>query len=268
MNTPRSSATFSSQSSLGGALATFPLRKGRRWAALVAALIFLAAAAGVQIYGLYLACQGWKRYGAAVVGAAISWPLAIAAGLFLLSLACAAIAYANRAKAILLHQNGFAYRDRRGLHPWRWREVAALRSAITRHEVFGIHAGTMHAYTVENRSGEQITLDDSFSRVEELGRSIEENTFPLLFEQAAQQYDSGRNSSFGPVTVSKAGIQVGRKSYAWGEVQRVSIRRGVLRIAQKGGGPFSGAKIALASIPNLRVLVNIIRQVVKIETEN
>jgi len=265
MNTPQSPEAFSSLSSLGGLIETFLLRKGRRWAWLVAALILLTASAGVKIYGITLAYLGWKRYGAAVVGESLFWPLVVAAGLFLSSLIFAGVAYANWIKAIVLYQSGFAYKDRRGLHPWRWRDVAALRIMVTRHDIFGIHTGTTHAYTLENRSGNRLALNDGFSRVEELARVIEENTFSLLFEQAAQQYNFGRNLTFGPVMVNKAGIQVGRKSYDWGDVQQVSIQQGILTVLKKGGGWFSGASAAASNIPNLRVLLNVIDRLARIQ---
>jgi hypothetical protein len=265
MNTPQPPEAFSSLSSLGGLIETFPLRKGRRWAWLVAALILLTASAGVKIYGITLAYLGWKRYGAAVVGESLFWPLVAAAGLFLSSLIFAGIAYANWVKAIMLYQNGFAYKDRHGLHPWRWRDVAALRMAVTRHDVFGIHTGTSHAYTVENCSGGRLVLNDAFSRVEALAQAIEENTFPILFEQASQQYNAGGNLTFGPVMVNQAAIQIGKKSYAWGEVQQVSIQQGILKVSKKGGGWFSGASAAASNIPNLRVLLNVIDRLARIQ---
>lgn len=265
MNTPQPPEAFSSLSSLGGLIETFPLRKGRRWTWLIAALILLTASASVKIYGITLAYLGWKRYGAAVVGESLFWPLVIAAGLFLSSLIFAGVAYANWTKAIVLYQNGFTYKDRRGLHPWRWRDVAALRMAVTRHDVLGIHTGTTHAYTLENRNGNRLALNDGFSRMEELARVIEENTFSLLFEQAAQQYNFGRNLTFGPVMVNKAGIQVGRKSYGWGEVQQVSIQQGILKVSKKGGGWFNGASAAASNIPNLRVLLDVIDRLAGIQ---
>jgi len=265
MNIPQLPETSSSQSSLGGLKETFPLRKGRRWAWLAAALVFLGSSAGVAAYGLYLANIGWKRYGAAVVTESLFWPVIATAGLFLLSLIFAGAAYANWVKAIMLYQNGFAYKDRRGLHPWRWRDVASLRMAVTRHDIFGIHTGTTHAYTVENRSGNRLVLNDGFSRVEELARVIEENIFPLLFEQATQQFNFEKNLNFGPIMVNKAGIQINRKSFGWGEVQQVSVHQGILKISEKRGGWFSGASAATAAIPNLRVLLSIVSQVVKVK---
>jgi energy-coupling factor transporter transmembrane protein EcfT len=265
MNAPQLPEAFSSLSSLGGVVEFFPLRKGKRWASLILALILLIGSTGVLVYGIYVAYLGWGRYGAAVVGEALFWPLVVTAGLFLLSLLFAWIAYANWAKAIALYQNGFAYKDRCGLRIWRWKDVAALRMAVTRHDVFGIYTGTTHVYSVENRNGNQLVLNDGFNRVEELARAIEEKTFPSLFEQASQQYNAGRNLTFGPVMVNQAAIQIGKKSYAWDEVQQVTVQRGYLHIARKEGGLFSGAKTALAGILNLRVLLSLISQVVRVK---
>ncbi|MDP3184385.1 MAG: hypothetical protein Q8M58_03835, partial [Anaerolineales bacterium] len=86
-------------SGLGEALEIFPLRKLHRWAALILAVISLAGSIGVLVYGMYLADISWQRYGAAVVGETLFWPLVFAAGLFLLSIVFAWITYANWGKA-------------------------------------------------------------------------------------------------------------------------------------------------------------------------
>ena len=67
---------------------------------------------------------------------------------------------------------------------------------------------------------------------------------------------------FGPVTISQAGMQIGKKAYAWAEVQQVSIQRGILKVYQKEADWFSGTSVAVSVIPNLNVLLNIIHQVV------
>jgi hypothetical protein len=68
--------------------------------------------------------------------------------------------------------------------------------------------------------------------------------------------------TFGPVAISKSGIVIGRKTYPWSEVQQVSIHQGYVKVSKKGGGWFSGASAAASTIPNLRVLLSIINQVV------
>ena len=130
-----------------------------------------------------------------------------------------------------------------------------------------MQTSTIHIYTVGNRNGKRLVVNDSFSRVEELAQAIEENTFPSLFEQADQGYNACGSLTFGPVMVNKSGIHFGKKHYAWDEVQQISIQEGVLKVSKKGGGLFSGRRVAVAAIPNLRVLLNIITQVVGIQTE-
>jgi hypothetical protein len=71
---------------------------------------------------------------------------------------------------------------------------------------------------------------------------------------------------FGPVAVSKAGIQIGKKTSPWMDVKQVSVQRGILKVAKKDGGRFSGASAAAASIPNLGVLLAIIHQTVDAKT--
>jgi hypothetical protein len=102
--------------------------------------------------------------------------------------------------------------------------------------------------------------------VEELAIIIQAAILPGLYEQAAQQYNAGQRLVFGPVTIDKAGIQIGKKTYAWTEVQQVSIQRGILKVSKTEGGWFSGASASVSVIPNLNVLVNIIHQVVGLKT--
>jgi hypothetical protein len=71
---------------------------------------------------------------------------------------------------------------------------------------------------------------------------------------------------FGPVAVSKAGIRIGKKTYPWMDVKQVSVQRGILKVAKKDSGWFSGASAAASVIPNLSVLLNIIYQVVGLKT--
>jgi hypothetical protein len=102
--------------------------------------------------------------------------------------------------------------------------------------------------------------------VEELAITIQDAITPILFNQAAQQYNAGQLLAFGPVTIGKDGIRIGKKTYPWVEVQQVSVQQGILKVSQKEGGWFSGARVSAAVIPNLNVLLNIIHQVVGLKT--
>jgi exonuclease I len=137
-----------------------------------------------------------------------------------------------------------------------------MRSAITRHYTNGIYTGTTHVYTLFNRQNQRLVLSDSFGKVEELAKLIDESIFPRLYKLAADQYNAGQAIISGPVEISKAGITISRKTYPWSDVKEVSIHRGILKVSRKEGGWFSGASASASSIPNLGVLLTIIHQVV------
>ena len=132
-------------------------------------------------------------------------------------------------------------RDRHGLQPWRWEEIVALTSAVTRHYTNGIYTGTTHVYTLYNKKNNRLVLNDAMGKVEELAKAIEEGSFPFFYERLALQYDSGQPVIFGPVAISKNGIQVGKKVFPWTEVKDVSLNQGFLKVSKKEGGWFSGA---------------------------
>jgi hypothetical protein len=50
-------------------------------------------------------------------------------------------------------------------------------------------------------------------------------------------------------------------------VKEVSIHQGILKVSRKDGGWFSGASAAASVIPNLRVLLAIIQQLVGLKAD-
>ena len=267
MDMSRLPKVFSSVIGLGGAVGFYPTRRSNRWTKLILALVFLAATGGVLLYAAYVAYMQWLRYGPAVIGQYLTWPALIAFGLFLLGAILAWSACVNWNKAGVVYQNGFAYNDHRGLQVWRWQEVASTRAAVARRYINGIYIGTTRVYTLEQVNGARLVLNDAIARVEELVGVIEQRTFPLLYERAAQGYNAGQVLVFGPVTLSKAGIQIGKKNYPWDEVERVSIRQGFFQISRKDGGWFSNINIAISAVPNLRVMLSIVDQVVGVKVQ-
>lgn len=265
MNEPNIPAEFTGVLGMGAPRAYHPVRKVTRIGNLGLLLLLLAGAAGVFLFGVYDAYQAYQRHGPAMIADRLTGPAIFALVLALLGLWAGWGLYANWKKGAAVYENGFAYRDRKGLRFWRWGEVASMRSAITRHYTNGIYTGTTHVYTLHNRQGEKLVLADQLNKVEDLAKAVEEGIFPLLYEQAARQYNNGETLAAGPVLVNRGGIQIGKKNYPWTEVEQISIHQGFLKVSKKGGGWFSGASASVSAIPNLRVLLSIINQVVGVK---
>jgi hypothetical protein len=203
-----------------------------------------------------------RQHGPAMIDDKLPIPLAISIIMFALGLLAGWRAYANWNKGVATYERGFAYKDRKGLQTWRWEEVVSMTSAITRHYTHGIYTSTTHRYTLYNSQKQRLVLSDSVSKVEELAKDIDQNIFPLLYGPASDQYNAGQTIAFGPVAINNGGITIGKKTYPWTDVKEVTVHHGILKVSRKEGGWFSNARAPVSVIPNLRVLLAIIQQVV------
>jgi hypothetical protein len=262
MNELQIPEVFNSVTGVGAPRVYFPVKKWNRWGNLIICLVLLAAAALVLLYGIYVTYLAYQQNGPVMIDDKLPVPLGITLVLAVFGGLAGWGAYASWRKGALVCERGFAYNDRRGLQVWNWEDVVSMRAAITRHYTNGIYTGTTHVYTLFNRQNQRLVFGDSIGKVEELVKLIDESIFPRLYEQAAGQYNAGQTIVLGPVAISKEGITISRKTYPWSDVKEVSIHHGILKVSRKDGGWFSGASASASTIPNLRILLTIIHQLV------
>jgi hypothetical protein len=251
---------------LGAPRRYFPVKRMQRAGNLVFFFILLGGAILVFLYGLYIAYIAYQKHGLAMIDDTLTAPGIIAFILLLLGLAAGWSAYTNWNKGVTVYERGFAIRDRRGVRTWRWEDIISLTASVTRHYTNGIYTGTTHIYSLYDRQDQRLVLSDIYVKVEELAKAIQDSIFPILYERIAQQYNAGERLVFGPVVISKDGIQIGKKAYPWADVRQVAVQKGILKVSKKDGGWFSGASVLASAIPNLNVLLNLIYQVVGLKT--
>ncbi len=187
--------------------------------------------------------------------------------LFLLGLGSGWSAYSNWNKGVGVYERGFALRDRKGFQVWHWTDIQSIQTQVTRHYYNGIYTGTTHVYTLLNNQNVKLKINDVFQKVEELAEAIEQNIYVRLHNAAIDAYNGGGRLTFGPIGVDKAGLHIGKKDFAWNNIKQVSLGRGFLQVSPQGGGLFKSASIQASAIPNLRVLLSIIDQVVGVKTQ-
>lgn len=266
MNTPQLPEAFQAVFGLGGVKTFYPIKGTHKIGNVIFGLIFLAMGGALFVYAIYEAWVTYQTMGPALVWNNFWAPALIGSILGSLSLIGFWGAYNNWNKAIVLYENGIAYNDRKGLRAWRWDEIASITSTITKHYTNGIYTGTTHNYTLIHNQGEKINFNDGFGKVEDLANAIREQIFPLLYKKAADAYNSGQTVVFGQLSISRdGGLQMGKKTYPWAEIKQVSIEQGYIKVAQKGGGWFSGAAVMAGATPNLDVALSLINQLVGIK---
>ncbi|MEW5827659.1 MAG: DUF6585 family protein [Chloroflexota bacterium] len=254
---------FNAVFGMGAPRAFFEVKKLTRWGEAIAALVLLGGAALALVWGVYSAFTGMQQYGQVVFWERLTPALiisVISGGLGLLAVWSAVV---NWRKAVAFYENGLAYRDRTGIHSWRWDQAAQVFSAVTRHYTNGIYTGTTHLYTLNLADGARLKFDNKFDKIEALGHLLQELSFKPLYQKAADAYNAGQVVTFGPVAISKqGGLALGKKTYPWNEIAQVSVQKGYLQVSKKGGGWFSGANTLVSVIPNLNVALAIIDQIV------
>lgn len=258
---------FSGVFGIGAPQVVFQPKAAGKWISFVSGLLLLGGSVLGFLVGAYITYSNYTKFGPASLQQQLQnilLPTVIGAGIFFLSgLVTLWNVYTNWRRAVVVYQEGFAYSDHKGIRTLRWDQIAGMTSAVTKHYTNGIYTGTTHTYTVWNKNGVRFVLNDKLPKVEELSNHIRQGTFPFLYKAAGESYEAGQRVQFGPVSISKTeGITVQKKSYKWEEVGQVKVEQGYLKVEKKGGGWFSGASTAIASIPNYEVLLSIINQVV------
>jgi len=268
VNTAQIPKAFASVGSdLGAPRRYFPIKKLYRAGSLVTFFCLLGCSALVFLNGLSITYQAYQKHGPAMIEDSLTAPGMVALILFLAGLAAGWWAYTNWSKGVVVYERGLALHDRKGLRLWRWEQILSMTAAITHPFMGGTATGRLHAYHLVNRQNQRLVFNDLTYQVEELAKLVQTAIFPNLFDEAARQYNAGKELFFGPVSIDKGGIQIGDKTYAWGEVQAVSIQRGVLKVSKKEAPRFSGASAPASGIPNLNVLLEIIHQVAGLKTD-
>jgi hypothetical protein len=262
VNNPQIPAPFLKVIGLGVRSTFFPVKRWNRWGNLALLLLLFIGVVLVLLFGFYITFQTYQQHGPAMIDDTLTIPLLIVGVLSMLGLLAGWSAYSNWNKGVAVYEHGFAFNDWKGLRVWRWEDVLSIRSAITRQYINGIYTGTTHHYTISGGQKRQLILSDSLWKVEELAKIIDERIFPNLYVRSADQFNAGQEVVFGPVAISKTGIAIGRKTYPWTEVREVSIHHGIIKVSKKEGGWFSGARATTSAIPNSRVLLTLIEQVV------
>lgn len=260
---------FEHVAGLGRLLDVYPLRHRFivRWGYVFAGLVGLLGGATVLIFALAEAYRRYFQFGPAAVPPNLWIYLAAGSGLILAGLYFELNAYLNWPKAIALFEGGFTILDRSGFHSWRWEEITSVYTSVSRGIYGNTVRGARHRYTLVDRSGKQIVLDDTWKRVDALAAYVRERVTPQLYRRTADAFNRGETLRFGPLLMSKeGGIQFGKKACHWKDIQGVAVKDGflVMTYGEEGMG-HKRKRIPVSTVPNLDVLVSLLHHLVSVK---
>jgi len=144
-----------------------------------------------------------------------------------------------------------------------WDDITLVYQAITDHYRNGIKTNTTHVYTIFRTDKTKIVFNDSIKKVENLGTTIQKETTARLMPGYAKAYNAGNPVKFGKLTLSKSGINNGKETIPWDQVDAVNINRGQISV-RKQGKWLGWAGQSAAATPNLFVFLSLVDQIVGI----
>jgi hypothetical protein len=157
--------------------------------------------------------------------------------------------------ALVLYQDGFAFQKGKELQTWRWDEVEVIQSNSRRVGSVGSRY-TEHEYTLTQRSGDKVILDNRIKKVEGAAEAIKHQVFANLLPPLTQTYSSGQGLTFGPVTIHKHnGLQLDGKLHAWESIQNIEVDHGRFKLTLRDG---KRNEARVSAIPNIELLAQLI----------
>jgi hypothetical protein len=240
---------------------------GRRWAGLTLSTRGKWVGIGLVFIGMIVGLIGLvAAYGDSVRRARVrtGWPIAVVGGgCFVVGVV---ISGRRRFQEIAAFEHGMIYRDGGRTYTVYWAEVTAVTEV--RIDTIMVHneydrpdqqVGRTHTLRIQTKDGgdhrfDLGVVDDS----EQFAGQVHSGTLPHLVPRAAKKIDAGHPVPFGPFLLTADGLSYGRHALSWAEMSGVSLDNGTVIVTRRGDRS-AWAQVACAEVPNVNVLLNLIR---------
>lgn len=201
--------------------------------------------------GLYFALHDYAQSGISDAGQ----PWFVGTGLLLLPFALLAFrAFRAAGQAVAVHKNGLHLIRLRGPSlKVRWTDIHAVHTSGTRYQLAGKPVSDRYRLVIATADGRTIEIPDHIQDLDELSATIRSRIDPIIRPDLISRLESGEPVGFGPVTLDRSGLRVGRRAWAWQNLDRLEIAGGSLVIESTNG------RIALpvAEVPNTALLLEL-----------
>jgi len=166
---------------------------------------------------------------------------------------------------VIVHEGGLLQVRRTGERIIPWDDIQCVWEQITEHYTNGIYTGTSYVYTLRLYDGTRLKYTNSgLNNVQKLGETILHETSQVLYPRALKTYNKGKTVDFGKLGISEDGLSYGSSLLAWDEIEAVRIKQGYIHVRKRDKW-LNWCNIPFSSIPNPRVFISLVNQIVGID---
>jgi hypothetical protein len=191
-------------------------------------------------------------------------PVLLAGGITLFVLGVLAIVQQSKSK-VVMRTDGIERWGLRGkLWALRWAEMVELRYRAVKMRVYGvIPAGTKIYVTLTDPAGKKHRIPGNVKSIDVLAERVADQQTAARMAEASAQLDRGEEVRFGKAMlldrekISARKLFGGYKSCPLGEIEKVSVESGVLKIRQRGK-MLAFASAQVGGVPNVFLLLRLL----------
>jgi hypothetical protein len=146
-----------------------------------------------------------------------------------------------------------------------WKRISGVALSVTQEVFLRSHGHSRLRAVIYPVQGRPIHLDESLQNLPELISRLKASLYPRLLPDLKASFQAGKWLHFGPLAVRVDALRLPQGKFAWETVEGLQVKGGYLAVSWKEGqGSARKVHIPISKIPNLELLLQIIREGVKV----
>lgn len=146
-----------------------------------------------------------------------------------------------------------------------WKQISGVALSATQDVFFDRRGQTRLRAVIFPNQGREIHLDGHLQHLAELISRVKASLYPRLLPELKTSFQAGKWLYFGPLALQARALRVRHAELTWEQVENLQVKNGYLAVSWKEGpGPARSIRIPIAKIPNLELLLQIIREGVNV----
>jgi hypothetical protein len=150
-------------------------------------------------------------------------------------------------------------------HSLLWRQISGVALSATQAVFFHQRGQTRLRAVIYPNQGKPIRLDERLENLAELTSRIKASLYPRLLPDMKASFQAGKWLYFGPLALQARILRLQHAEITWQQVEDIQVKNGYLAVTwREGPEPARNIRIPISKIPNLELLLQIIREGVNV----
>jgi hypothetical protein len=147
----------------------------------------------------------------------------------------------------------------------QWKQISGVALSVTQDVFLRSRGRARLRAVIYLNQGKPIRLDERLQNLPELISRIKASLYPRLLPDMKAAFQAGKWLYFGPLAVQTRALRLQHGQIAWEQVENMQVKAGYLAVSWKEGqGSARNVHIPVSKIPNLELLLQIIREGVNV----